>query len=157
MNINFTLVGQAIAFAIFTWFCMKFVWPPVMAALAERQKKIADGLNAADKAKQDLEAAHAQVAQELQAAKQQAAALIEQANRRAGQVAEEVKAQAAAEAERLLAAARADIEQEMAGARDALRQQVSALAIAGAEKILQAEIDAAKHAGMLGQLANQLK
>lgn len=157
MNINFTMVGQAIAFAIFTWFCMKFVWPPVMAALAERQKKIADGLNAADKAKQDLEAAHAQVAQELQAAKQQAAALIEQANRRAGQVAEEVKAQASAEAERILTQARADIEHEIAGARDALRLQVAALAVAGAEKILQAEIYAAKHAAMLNQLATELK
>lgn len=157
MNINFTLVGQAIAFAIFVWFCMKFVWPPVTAALADRQKRIADGLNAADKAKQDLEAAHAQVAQELQVAKQQAAALIEQANRRAGQVAEEVKAQASAEAERILAQARADIEQEIAGARDALRQQVAALAVAGAEKILQAEVDASRHAGMLDQLATELK
>lgn len=157
MNINFTIVGQMIAFAIFTWFCMKFVWPPVMAALAERQQKIADGLNAADKAKQDLESAHAQVAQELRAAKQQAAALIEQANRRASQVGEEVKAQAAAEAERILTQARADIEQEMAGARDALRQQVANLAIAGAEKILQAEVDATKHASMLSQLASELK
>jgi len=157
VNINFTIVGQAISFAIFVWFCMKFVWPPIMAAMAERQQKIADGLNAADKAKQDLEVAHAQVAQELQAAKQQAAALIEQANRRAVQVGEEVKAQAAAEAERILTQARADIETEMASARDALRKQVAALAVAGAEKILQAEVDAAKHAGMLDQLASQLK
>ena len=156
MNINFTMVGQAIAFAIFTWFCMKFVWPPVMAALAERQKKIADGLNAADKDKQDLEAAHAQVAQELQAAKQQAAALIEQANRRAGQVAEEVKAQASAEAERILTQARADIEQEIAGARDALRLQVAALAVAGAEKILRKEINASVHGDMLAALKQDL-
>ncbi|REH40130.1 ATP synthase F0 subcomplex B subunit [Paraperlucidibaca baekdonensis] len=157
MNINFTIVGQSISFAIFVWFCMKFVWPPVMAALTQRQKLIADGLNAADKAKQDLEVAHAQVAQELQAAKQQSAELIEQANRRASQVADEVKAQAAAEAERILTQARADIEQETASARDGLRQQVAGLAIAGAEKILQAEIDAAKHAAMLDKLATELK
>ncbi len=157
MNINFTIVGQAVSFAIFVWFCMKFVWPPVMAALEQRQKLIADGLNAADKAKQDLEVAHAQVAQELQAAKQKSAELIEQANRRASQVADEVKAQAAAEADRILTQARADIEQEIAGARDGLRQQVASLAIAGAEKILQAEIDSAKHAAMLDNLATELK
>lgn len=156
MNINATLIGQAIAFAIFVWFCMKFVWPPVMAALEERQKKVAEGLNAADKAKQDLEQASAQAADALQEAKQQAAALIEQANRRAIQLTEEAKQQAAAEAERILAQAKADIEQERASARDALRQQVSALAVAGAEKILRAEVDASRHAAMLDQLASEL-
>lgn len=157
MNINFTIVGQAIAFAIFVWFCMKFVWPPIMAALAQRQQQIQDGLNAADKAKQDLEVAHAQVAQELQVAKQQSAEIIEQANRRAGVLADEVKAQAAAEAERILAQARSEIEQEIASARDGLRQQVATLAVAGAEKILRAEINADKHASMLNDLAAELK
>lgn len=127
-----------------------------MAALNERQQRISDGLNAADKAKQDLEVAHAQVADELKAAKAQAAGLIEQANRRAQQLAEEVKAQAAAEANRLLTAARAEIESERAAARDQLRLQVASLAVAGAEKILQAEIDVSKHAALLDRLSTQL-
>lgn len=156
MNINATLIGQGIAFAIFVWFCMKFVWPPVIAALEERQKRVAEGLNAADKAKQDLEQAASQAAHALNEAKQQAAALIEQANRRAVQLTEEAKQQAAAEAERILTQAKADIEQERASARDALRQQVSALAVAGAEKILRAEVDASRHAAMLDQLASEL-
>lgn len=156
MNINATLIGQAIAFAVFVWFCMKFVWPPVTAALAERQKKIAEGLNAADKAQRDLETAHAQVGEEMKAAKAQAAALIDQANKRASQMVEEAKAQAAAEGERQIAQARAQIEQEMASARDALRSQVAALAVAGAEKILEAQVDAKAHAGMLDKLAAEL-
>jgi F-type H+-transporting ATPase subunit b len=156
VNINATLIGQAIAFAVFVWFCMKFVWPPIIAALEERQKKVEEGLNAADKAKQDLEQASAKVEQELKAAKAQAAALIEQANRRAVQLSEEAKQQAAAEAERILTQAKADIEQERASVRDALRLQVSALAVAGAEKILQTEIDANRHAEMLNKLSTEL-
>lgn len=156
MNINATLIGQAIAFAVFVWFCMKFVWPPLTAALAERQKKIAEGLNAADKAQRDLESAHAQVAEELKAAKAQAAALIEQANKRANQMVEEAKAAAAAEGQRQLAQARAQIEQEIAAARDSLRAQVAALAVVGAEKILEAQVDAKAHAAMLDKLAAEL-
>jgi F-type H+-transporting ATPase subunit b len=156
VNINATLIGQAIAFAIFVWFCMKFVWPPLTIALAERQKKIAEGLNAADKAQRDLESAHAQVAEELKAAKAQAAVLIEQANKRANQMVEEAKAQAADEGQRQLAQARAQIEQEIATARDTLRAQVAALAVAGAEKILESQVDAKAHAGMLDKLAAEL-
>jgi len=155
MNINATLLGQAISFAIFVWFCMKFVWPPLTAALAERQKKIADGLNAASKAQDDLKAAQDQVAQELKAAKDQAAQLIEQANRRAGQLVEEAKSQAV-ESERIKAQAREQIEQETNRARDQLRAQVAALAVAGAEKILQAEVNANAHAAMLSKLAAEL-
>lgn len=156
MNINATLIGQAIAFAVFVWFCMKFVWPPLTAALAERQKKIAEGLNAADKAQRDLESAHAQVAEELKAAKAQSAVLIEQANKRAIQMVEEAKAAAAAEGQRQIAQARAQIEQEIAAARDSLRSQVAALAVAGAEKILETQVDAKAHAGMLDKLAAEL-
>jgi F-type H+-transporting ATPase subunit b len=156
VNINATLIGQAIAFAVFVWFCMKFVWPPLTAALAERQKKIAEGLNAADKAQRDLESAHAQVADELKAAKAQAAVLIEQANKRANQMVEEAKATGAAEGQRQIAQARAQIEQEIAAARDSLRSQVAALAVAGAEKILEAQVDAKAHAGMLDKLAAEL-
>ncbi len=156
MDINLTLIGQAIAFAIFVWFCMKFVWPPLTTALAERQKKIAEGLNAADKAQRDLEAAHAQVADELKAAKQQAAALVEQANKRAAQIVDDAKGAAQVEADRVKAGAQAEIEQDLVRAKDALRAQVAALAVAGAEKILQAEVNADKHAAMLNQLAAQL-
>ena len=156
MNINATLIGQAIAFAVFVWFCMKFVWPPLTAALAERQKKIAEGLNAADKAQRDLESAHAQVAEELKAAKAQAAVLLEQANKRATQMVEEAKAAGAAEGQRQIAQAHAQIEQEIAAARDGLRVQVAALAVAGAEKILEAQVDAKAHAGMLDKLAAEL-
>ena len=156
MNINATLLGQAISFAIFVYFCMKFVWPPLTKALADRQKKIADGLNAASKAQDDLKTAQEQVAQELKAAKEQTAQLLEQANRRASQLAEEAKAQAQAESERVKAQAREQIEQESNRARDVLRAQVAALAIAGAEKILQAEVNAAAHAAMLNQLATEL-
>lgn len=156
MDINLTLIGQAIAFAMFTWFCMKFVWPPITAALAERQKKIAEGLNAADKAQRDLEAAHAQVADELKAAKAQAAQLIEQATRRGNQIVEEAKAQAQVEADRVKAQGLAQLEQDIVSAKDALRAQVAALAIAGAEKILAAEVNADKHASLLNQLATEL-
>lgn len=156
MNINATLIGQSVAFAAFVFFCMKFVWPPLTAALAERQKKIAEGLNAADKAQRDLEAAHAKVAEELKEAKAQAAALIDQANKRANQMVEEAKAHAAVEGERVLAQARAQADQEVAAARDALRVQLSALVVAGASKILEAEVDAKAHAAMLEKLATEL-
>jgi F-type H+-transporting ATPase subunit b len=156
MDINATLIGQAIAFALFVLFCMKFVWPPVTAALAERQKKIAEGLNAADKAQRDLEVAHAQVAEELKAAKAQSAALIEQANKRGNQIVEDAKAQAQVEADRVKAQGLAELEQDLVRAKDALRAQVAALAVAGAEKILGAEVNAEKHAAMLKQLATEL-
>ncbi|MCP5169448.1 MAG: F0F1 ATP synthase subunit B [Hahellaceae bacterium] len=156
MNINLTMIGQAIAFFIFVVFCMKYVWPPVMEALRERQKKIADGLEAADRASRDLELAHEKVAQELRQAKQQAAELIEQANKRSNQIVEEAKEQAVKEGDRLKAAAKADIEQEANRAREALRAQVAVLAVAGAEKILEASIDANAHSDMLNKFAAEL-
>ena len=156
MDINLTLIGQAIAFALFVWFCMKFVWPPITAALAERQKKIAEGLNAADKAQRDLEAAHAAVAAELKSAKAEAAVLIEQATRRGNQIVEEAKAQAQVEADRVKAQGLAQLEQDVVSAKDSLRAQVAALAVAGAEKILGAEVNAEKHAALLQQLATEL-
>ena len=156
MDINLTLIGQAIAFALFVWFCMKFVWPPITAALAERQKKIAEGLNAADKAQRDLEAAHAAVAAELKSAKAEAAVLIEQATRRGNQIVEEAKAQAQVEADRVKAMGLAQLEQDVVRAKDALRAQVASLAVAGAEKILGVEVNAEKHAALLQQLATEL-
>lgn len=156
MNINLTLIGQAISFAIFVWFCMKFVWPPLTTALAERQKRIAEGLSAADKAQRELENSKQQVADELKAVKDQAAQLLDQAHRRASQMVEEARSQAQAEGERIKAQARDEIEQETNRARDALRAQVAALAVAGAEKILQAQVDAQAHSAMLNKLASEL-
>ncbi|XID74873.1 F0F1 ATP synthase subunit B [Alkanindiges sp. WGS2144] len=156
MNINLTLIGQAIAFAIFVAFCMKFVWPPLIGAISDRQRRIADGLNAAERAKADLADAHAQVKQELDAAKAQAAQLIEQANRRAAQLVEEARTQATAEGERIRQQSREAVDQEINQAREQLRGQVAALAVAGAEKILKAQVDEQAHAAMLNQLAAEL-
>ena len=119
MNINLTILGQAIAFFIFVVFCMKYVWPPVIAALQERQKKIADGLAASDRAAKDLELTQEKSAQELRQAKEQAAALIEQANKRANQIVEGSKEDARKEGEKILAQAQAEIEQQRIKARDA--------------------------------------
>ncbi|RYY78441.1 MAG: F0F1 ATP synthase subunit B [Moraxellaceae bacterium] len=156
MNINLTLIGQAIAFALFVAFCMKFVWPPLIAAISDRQRKIADGLNAAERAKADLANAQAQVKQELDAAKVQAAQLIEQANRRGAQLVEEARTQANAEGERIRQQSREAVDQEINQAREQLRGQVAALAVAGAEKILKAQVDEQAHAAMLNQLAAEL-
>lgn len=156
MNINYTIIGQAIAFAIFVVFCMKFVWPPLIAAINERQRKIADGLDAAEKAKADLVIAEQEVEQELAAAKAKAAALIEQANKSANQLIEDAKVQAQAEGERIRQQAQAAIDQEINQARESLRVQVAELSVLGAEKILQDKVDEQKHASMLEQLAAKL-
>lgn len=152
MNINLTLIGQLIAFAGFVLFCMRYVWPPITAAMSERQQKIADGLAAADRASHDLELAQKQAVEQMADAKREAAGIIEAANKRAAMVVEEAKHAAEAEAARIKAAAEAEIEQERARAQEHLMAQVSALAVAGAEKILQAEIDASKHAELLNSL-----
>ena len=156
MNINATLIGQAIAFAIFVIFCMKFVWPPVIAALHERQKKIADGLDAANRAARDLELAHEKAGQQLREAKAQAAEIIEQAKKSANQIVDEAREQARAEGHRMIAQAKAQIEQELNSVKDALRAQVGALAVSGAEKILGASIDANAQKQLVDQLAAEI-
>lgn len=156
MNINATLIGQAIAFAFFVWFCMKYVWPPVMSALEERKKKIAEGLDAADRASRDLELAKDKAAQDLREGKEQAAAIIEQANKRANQIVEEAKEQAIVEGDRLKAAAQAEIEQEVNRAKEQLRSQVATLAVSGAEKILSKSVDSKVQAELVDQLAAEL-
>ncbi len=156
MDINATILGQVVAFAIFVWFCMKFVWPPLITAMNARAEKIAHGLQAADQAGKDLELAKEKAAETLREAKHQAAALIEQANKRANQMVEEAKDQARAEGERLKSAAQSEIEQEINRARETLRAQVAALSIAGAEKILATSVDQAAHSKMLEQLAAEL-
>ena len=156
MDINATILGQCIAFAIFVWFCLKFVWPPLITAMRERSDKIAHGLQSADQAEKDLELAKVRAAETLREAKQQAAALIEQANKRASQLVEEAKDQARTEGERLKAAAQAEVEQEVNRAKETLRAQVSVLSIAGAEKILGTAVDQGAHNAMLEQLASEL-
>lgn len=156
MNINLTLFGQMIAFVGFVLFCMKYVWPPILAAMAEREQKIADGLAAADRASRDLEMAQEKAVERLKEAKQEAAGIIDAANKRSVQIVEEAKQNAGVEADRVKAAAQAEIEQETNRAREQLRGQVAVLALAGAEKILGAEIDQKAHAAMVDKLAAEL-
>ncbi len=156
MNFNATLIGQSITFIFFVWFCMKFVWPPIMNALEARKKKIADGLAAADRGKHELELAAKKAGDNMRDAKAQAAEVIAQAEKRAAQMVEEAKTAAKEEGERQLAAAVANIAQETNRARESLREQVAALAVAGAEKILRREVNAQTHADLLGQLKAEL-
>ncbi|WP_095052277.1 F0F1 ATP synthase subunit B [Pseudomonas sp. Irchel s3b2] len=156
MNINATLIGQSVAFFIFVLFCMKFVWPPVIAALHERQKKIADGLDAASRAARDLELAHEKVGQQLREAKAQAAEIIEQAKKRGNQIVEEAVEKARIDADRVKAQAQAEIEQELNSVKDVLRAQLGALAVGGAEKILGATIDQNAHAELVNKLAAEI-
>ena len=156
MNLNYTLFGQMILFIVFVLFCMKFVWPPITAAMADRAKKIADGLAAADKADKDLELAKEKAASDMKDAKAQAAEIIEQAKKRGDQMVDEAKEKAQEEAERIRAAAEAEVEQQVSQAKEALRAQVATLAVSGAEKILESSVDASKHSDMLDKLAAQL-
>lgn len=156
MNINYTLIGQIIFFAVFVLFCMKYVWPPILAAMAERAEKIADGLAAADRANHDLELAQEKAVERLKEAKEEAAGIVDAANRRANQIVDEAKEQARQEGERLKEAAQAEIEQEVTRAREHLRGQVAALALAGAEKVLAAEIDMQRHGELVDKLAAEL-
>lgn len=156
MNINMTLIGQTFAFAIFVWFCIKYVWPPISNALHERQKRIADGLDAASRANRDLELAQEQASEALRESKEQASEILEQAHKRSTQMIEEARVQARAEGERLVVSARAEIEQEVNRAKDELRAQVSTLAVAGAERVLEASIDEKTHRKLLDKLAAEL-
>ena len=156
MNINLTLIGQMLAFVAFVVFCMKYVWPPILAAMAEREQKISDGLAAADRASHDLELAQEKAVERLKEAKTEAAGIVDAANRRANQIVDEAKEAAVAEADRVKAAAQAEIEQETNRAREQLRSQVAALSLAGAEKVLGASIDANAHADIVDKLAAEL-
>lgn len=156
MDINATLLGQAITFAILVWFTMKFVWPPLTNMMDERAKRIADGLAAAERGKQDLEAASKRVDEQMRAAKQQTTELLLAAEKRASQIVEEAKLAAKAEGDRIIADAKAEVGQEVLRAREVLRAQVSDLAVAGAEKILRCEIDASKHADLLASIKAEL-
>ncbi len=156
MNINFTLIAQAIAFAVLIWFTVKFVWPPLLKAIETRQKEIADGLAAAADGRNSLEVAAKKSEVTLNEAKQKATEIIGQAEKRATQIVEDAKGNAKTEGDRIIAGAKAEIDQEVNRAKEGLRAQVSALAVAGAEKILRKEIDAKAHSEMLSKLAAEL-
>lgn len=156
MNINWTLVGQAISFAIFVWFCVKYVWPPILAALEERENRIADGLAAAEKGQQDLANAETRIEDILQEGREKAQEFVNQANKRGDEIVEQAKQTAVDEGERLLTAARSLIDQERNEARESLRGQVASLALAGAEQVLMREVDAKAHSEVLDKLTAEL-
>lgn len=156
MDPNVSLFGQMITFLIFVFVVMKFIWPPLMEAVEERRKKIADGLAAAERGQQDLAKAESRVEELITDARGQAAEILDQARARANEIIAEGKAEGQRERDRQLMAARAEIEQETNSAREALRNQVSAVALAGAEKILKREIDAASHEALLADMAQQI-
>ena len=156
MSITGTLIIQVIVFLILVGFTMKFVWPPIAAALDERALKIAEGLAAADKAKAELQAADKKVEQELAKTRTETATLLADAERRAQSIVEEAKGRATEEANKIIAAARAEAEQQTVKAREALREQVAILAVKGAEQILRKEVNAGVHAELLGRLKTEL-
>jgi F-type H+-transporting ATPase subunit b len=156
VDLNATLIGQTIAMIVFVWFCMKFVWPPLMGMIEERQNEIADGLAAADKGARSLELAAVEKTKLLDEARGQAREIIDQANTRGGSIVDEARSTAVDEGERILVAARAEVEQEANRAREELRGQVAAIAVAGAEKIINREINAATHQNLLDQLAQEI-
>jgi F-type H+-transporting ATPase subunit b len=156
MDINFTLVMQALAFGAFIWFTAKFVWPPLMGAIDNRQKQIADGLAAGEAGKQSLANAERRIADMLSEAKSRSSEIISQGEKLKTETVEAAKHEARAEADRILVAAKAEIEQELARARESLRNQVSDLAVAGAAQILKREVDAKAHADLLAAIRQQL-
>lgn len=156
MNINATLIGQSIAFFVFVWFVMQYVWPPLIHALEERKKRIADGLAAAEKGKHEQELAEKAASEHIKEAKQQASEIVAQAQKRASEIVEEAKEGAKEEAARIKVAATAEIDQEVNRAKEHLRQQVAAIAIAGAEKVLKREIDEKAHGDLVNELIAQI-
>lgn len=156
MNINATLIGQSIVFLIFVLFVMKYVWPPLVAALEARRATIADGLAAAEKGKHSQELAEKAAEKHIKQAKEQAAEILALAQKRASELVDEAKGDARAEAERIHTAAVAEIDQEVNRAKEHLRQQVAAIAVAGAEKILKREIDVKAHGDIVNELIAQI-
>jgi len=156
VDINATIIGQTIAMIVFVWICMKFVWPLIIDMIEERQTHIADGLAAADKGNRALEEAEAEKAIILDEARGQARGIIDQANTRSSGIVDEARTEAGAEKDRSMASAQDEVEQEVNRAREELRGQVSAIAVAGAEKILQREIDGTSHRDLLDKLAAEI-
>ena len=156
MNINVSLIGQIITFLVFVWFVMKFVWPPIVEAMAEREKRIADGLAAAERGKQELQAADVKVEEILREARQQAAQILDKANKPGSETVAEAKTRARTEGDRLVASAKAEISQEVSRARESLRAEVANIAVAGASQILKKEVDAGAHARLLDDLVAEM-
>ncbi len=156
MNFNATMIGQSIAFLVFVWFCMKYVWPPIMAALDERKGKIAEGLAAADRGRHELELAQKKAIETLHEARQQVTEIISRGEKRGAELVEEAKAEAREEAERIKTAAMAEMEQEVNRAREALRGQVVSIATAGAGRILKRELDASANDELLKDLVARI-
>lgn len=156
MDITLTIIGQSVAFFVFWWFCSTKVWPLFANVLEERQQRIADGLEAAARAEKDLELAQAASTDQMKEAKAEAAGIIDQANKRAAQIIDEAKGKAVEEGQRIIAGANAEIEQEINRAKEALRAKVSAIAVAGAEKILERSIDQAANEDILQKLSAEL-
>jgi F-type H+-transporting ATPase subunit b len=156
MDINATILGQFVTFAILIWFTMKFVWPPITNAMREREKKIADGLLAAEQSKRELELAEHKALSIIRDAKVQASHIIEQANLHSAQLVEEAKSHAKLEGKKIVELAQGDINREVSQAKEALKSQLAKLAIAGAEKIINRNIDAAKHDDLLNELAAEI-
>jgi len=156
MNINLTLLMQAVAFGLFVWFTAKFVWPPLLRAIERRQKEVAEGLAAAERGRNELAEAGKRSEAELADARDKAQDIIGRAEKRAAQIVDEARQAARAEGERLIAGAKAETDQQATNAKEQLREQVAALAVAGAERILRREIDAKTHAELLTQLKQEL-
>jgi F-type H+-transporting ATPase subunit b len=156
MNINLTLFLQMITFAVFVWFCMKFVWPPIVNALAERKAKIAEGLAAAERGHKEQELGQHRASELMKEAKSHASEIVTQAQKRAAEIVDEAKQDAREEGARLVHAAQAEIEQEVNRAREELREKVAVLSVAAAEKILQKEIDATVHGSIVDSFAKQI-
>lgn len=156
MSINATLIGQMITFTLLVWFTMKYIWPPLIAALEERRVKIADGLAAAEKGQEEMNLAEKRAIEKLKAAKEQSADIINLAQKRATEVVEESKANAKREGERMIEAAKAQIEQEIAQVKENLRQEVASLALKAAEQILQKEINKTEHNDIIAKVSSQL-
>lgn len=156
MNFNYTLIGQLLAFVLFVWFCMRFIWPQLLQVLEEREKEISDGLNAAAEGKRELEEASTKKEEILNEAKKEASDLLGQASQRAGQLVEDAKTEARTEAEKIKISAQKDLEQASKRAREELRSEVATLAVAGAEKILGSEVDEKKNAQILEEITKEL-
>ena len=156
MSINATLIAQIIVFGILVWVTMKYIWPPIMQAMEERAQRISDGLSAADRAKAELKEADARVAEEIKKARAQAAEIIDKAHVQGNQIIDKAKADAVLEGARQKATAQVEIEGMVGKAREQLRGQVAALAVQGAEKIIQREINADAHKALLDQLVAEI-
>ena len=156
MNFNYTLIRQLLAFILYVWFCMKYVWPPMLQILEEREKEIADGLEAASRGKRELEEAESKKTSLISGAKKEAAEILNQANLRATQVVEDAKTMAQEEAERIKVTAENELSQSINKAREGLRSEVAILAVAGAEKILKSEIDKESNASLIDEIAKEL-